>query len=230
MVHEVIRNGFLDTHLPTIRARYKAQRDAMRAALDKHLPAGCRFNVPAGGMFFWVELPEGLDAMALLPQAVDAGMAYVPGAPFYCQRAAPNTLRLSFVTVAPPLIEQGVAALGRVLARRAGGSAMKRRFDQLDVFTAEALRGNPLAVVHDAAGPGRRAHGGLRALDQPVRDHLPAAAHRRGGRLPRAHLHARRRAALCRPPHAGQLPRLAGGRRPAARRPAWWCSNAASAW
>ena len=59
VVHEVIRNGFLDTHVPTIRARYKAQRDAMRAALDKHLPAGCRFNVPAGGMFFWVELPDG---------------------------------------------------------------------------------------------------------------------------------------------------------------------------
>jgi 2-aminoadipate transaminase len=116
VAHEVIRNGFLDTHLPKVRARYKAQRDAMREALDKHLPAGCRFNVPAGGMFFWVELPADLDAAALLPQAVDAGMAYVPGAPFYCDAPRLNTLRLSFVTVAPPLIEQGVAALGRVLA------------------------------------------------------------------------------------------------------------------
>jgi 2-aminoadipate transaminase len=116
VAHEVIRNGFLDTHLPKVRARYKAQRDAMRDALDKHLPAGCRFNVPAGGMFFWVELPAGLDAVALLPQAVDAGMAYVPGAPFYCDAPRANTLRLSFVTVAPPLIEQGVAALGGVLA------------------------------------------------------------------------------------------------------------------
>ncbi len=116
VAHEVIRHGFLDTHLPMVRARYKAQRDAMRAALDKHLPAGCRFNVPAGGMFFWVELPDGLDATALLPQAVDAGMAYVPGAPFYCSAPCTNTLRLSFVTVAPPLIEQGVAALGRVLS------------------------------------------------------------------------------------------------------------------
>jgi 2-aminoadipate transaminase len=116
VAHEVIRNGFLDTHLPKVRARYKAQRDAMRDALDKHLPAGCRFNVPAGGMFFWVELPDGLDAAALLPRAVDAGMAYVPGAPFYCSAPRANTLRLSFVTVAPPQIELGVAALGRVLA------------------------------------------------------------------------------------------------------------------
>jgi 2-aminoadipate transaminase len=115
VAHEVIRNGFLDTHLPRVRARYKAQRDAMREALDKHLPAGCRFVVPAGGMFFWVELPDDLDATALLPQAVEAGMAYVPGAPFYCDAPRANTLRLSFVTVAPPLIEQGVAALGRVL-------------------------------------------------------------------------------------------------------------------
>jgi 2-aminoadipate transaminase len=120
VAYEVIRHGFLDTHLPQVRARYKRQRDAMRAALDKHLPAGCRFNVPAGGMFFWVELPDGLDAVALLPEAVEAGVAYVPGSPFYCQTPRVNTLRLSFVTVAPPLIEQGVAALGRVLGRALG--------------------------------------------------------------------------------------------------------------
>jgi 2-aminoadipate transaminase len=113
---EVIRSGLLDTYLPQVRARYKAQRDTMRAALERHLPRGCRFTVPAGGMFFWVELPAGLDAAALLPQAVDAGVAYVPGAPFYCGAAQANTLRLSFVTEAPAMIEQGVAALGRVLA------------------------------------------------------------------------------------------------------------------
>jgi 2-aminoadipate transaminase len=117
VAYEVIRTGLLDSHLPSVRARYKAQRDAMHAALERHLPPGCRCTVPAGGMFFWVELPEGLDATALLPQAVQAGMAYVPGAPFYCGAARANTLRLSFVTVAPELIEQGVAALGRVLAR-----------------------------------------------------------------------------------------------------------------
>ena len=116
VVHEVIRDGFLREHVPTVRARYKAQRDAMRAALEQHLPSGCRWKTPAGGMFFWVELPAGLDTRTLLPRAVDAGMAYVPGAPFYCRDARANTLRLSFVTVAPPEIDKGVAALGRVLA------------------------------------------------------------------------------------------------------------------
>ncbi len=116
VVHEVVKDGFLRQHVPAIRARYKAQRDAMRSALEQHLPAGCRWTVPAGGMFFWVELPPALDAAALLPKAVDAGVAYVPGAAFFAGDARANTLRLSFVTVAPARIEQGVTALGRVLA------------------------------------------------------------------------------------------------------------------
>jgi len=116
VVHEVIKDGFLKQHVPTIRARYKAQRDAMQAALQQHLPAGCRTSVPAGGMFFWVELPPQLDATALLAKAVDAGVAYVPGSAFFASGGHANTLRLSFVTVSPERIAQGVAALGRVLA------------------------------------------------------------------------------------------------------------------
>ena len=117
LVHEVIKNGFLRQHLPGVRARYKAQRDAMHAALEAHLPAGCRFNAPQGGMFFWVELPESIDATALLPHAVRAGVAYVPGAPFFLDGAHAHTLRLSFVTVAPDVITRGVAALGGVIAQ-----------------------------------------------------------------------------------------------------------------
>ena len=115
VVYEVIRNGFLDRHVPTIRARYKAQRHAMRAALEAHLPKGCRWAVPSGGMFFWVELPEGVDAAALLPKAVALGMAYVPGAAFFAEAPRLNTLRLSFVTVAAPEIERGVKLLAQVL-------------------------------------------------------------------------------------------------------------------
>jgi 2-aminoadipate transaminase len=115
VVYEVIRDGFLREHVPTIRARYKAQRDTMRAALEHHMPSGCHWSVPAGGMFFWVELPEGTDAHALLPRAVEHGMAYVPGAAFFADHAKPNTLRLSFVTVAPDQIERGIQMLARVL-------------------------------------------------------------------------------------------------------------------
>ncbi|MBL8290018.1 MAG: PLP-dependent aminotransferase family protein [Rubrivivax sp.] len=122
VVFEVIRNGFLRQHVPTIRARYKAQRDAMRGALAAHLPPGCRFNTPVGGMFFWVELPRSLDATALLPRAVERGVAYVPGAPFFVGGAHAHTLRLSFVTVPPPSIDEGVRALGAVVREALEGA------------------------------------------------------------------------------------------------------------
>jgi 2-aminoadipate transaminase len=115
VVHEVIRDGYLDRHVPTVRALYRAQRDAMAAALQAHLPEGCRWSVPQGGMFFWIELPPQMDAMALLPKAIVRGMAYVPGAPFYAGQVRANTLRLSFVTVTPEQIDQGVRALSEVL-------------------------------------------------------------------------------------------------------------------
>lgn len=115
IVHEVVRDGFLDRHLPAVRARYAAQRDAMRAALERHMPEGCRWNTPVGGMFFWMRLPDGMDAMALLEHAVEAGVAFVPGAAFYARDPQPGTLRLSFVTLTPEQIERGIATLAQVL-------------------------------------------------------------------------------------------------------------------
>jgi 2-aminoadipate transaminase len=115
IAHQVLADGLLQTHLPAVRARYQAQRDAMQSALERHLPPGCHWVRPTGGMFFWLELPEGLDSTALLPTAVEAGVAYVPGAAFFAAAPRANTLRLSFVTVSPERIEAGVALLGTVL-------------------------------------------------------------------------------------------------------------------
>lgn len=116
VVAEVIKDGFLDQHVPTIRARYHAQRDAMLAGLARELgPTGAEWTQPVGGMFVWVRLPERLNAQALLPKAVDAGMAFVPGAPFYAGEPDARALRLSFVTSTPEQIDKGMAALGRVV-------------------------------------------------------------------------------------------------------------------
>ena len=116
VVAEVIKDGFLDRHIPTIRARYHAQRDAILAALARELgPTGAEWTQPVGGMFVWVRLPERLNAQALLPKAVDAGMAFVPGAPFYAGEPDARALRLSFVTSTPEQIDKGMAALGRVV-------------------------------------------------------------------------------------------------------------------
>ena len=116
VVFEVIRNGFLDRHVPTIRAQYRAQAQAMAQALTLHMPAGTAWQMPQGGMFFWLRLPAGCDAMTLLPQAVAAGIAFVPGAAFYADQPDPRSLRLSFVTLSPEQIGGAVATLGRVLA------------------------------------------------------------------------------------------------------------------
>lgn len=116
IVYEVVKDGFLDHHVPEIRARYARHRDAMAAALARHLPPGCHWEVPTGGMYFWVEMPPGLDAAALLPEAVEAGVAFVPGSPFFAEGGHESTMRLSFVTVPPETIDVGVAALAGVIA------------------------------------------------------------------------------------------------------------------
>jgi 2-aminoadipate transaminase len=115
IVAEVMKDGFLDRHVPTIRALYKGQCAAMLAALKEHMPAGVEWNSPSGGMFLWVRLPAGLDAGALLPLAVDKGVAFVPGSAFYAGQADARTLRLSFVTATAPQIALGIQALAQTI-------------------------------------------------------------------------------------------------------------------
>lgn len=114
-VFEVVRDGFLDSHIPTIRALYRDQCDAMLAALAHHMPAGVSWNRPRGGMFLWLELPRGLDATAVLARAVENNVAFVPGAPFYAADPVGESLRLAFVTVPPSRIEEGVERMARVI-------------------------------------------------------------------------------------------------------------------
>jgi len=115
IVHEVIRNGFLREHVPTIRALYKSQRDTMLAALARHMPHGVSWNAPSGGMFLWLRLPAALSAVDLLPHAVARGVAFVPGAPFYAGEPEHETLRLSFVTATAEQIDAGIATLAQVV-------------------------------------------------------------------------------------------------------------------
>jgi 2-aminoadipate transaminase len=115
VVAEVIKDGFLDRHVPRIRALYKSQRDIMLDALARHMPEGVTWNRPDGGMFLWARLPAGLDAAALLPAAVERGVAYVPGAAFYASAADARTMRLSFVTASAEEIEHGTTALAGLI-------------------------------------------------------------------------------------------------------------------
>jgi 2-aminoadipate transaminase len=116
IVVEVLKDGFLERHVPTIRALYKSQCEAMLAALDREMVGlGVHWNRPAGGMFLWLRLPPSMKAIELLPRAVERGVAFVPGEAFYASDPDPRTLRLSFVTATAQQIEQGVAALAQTI-------------------------------------------------------------------------------------------------------------------
>lgn len=124
VVAEVLKDGFLKGHVPTIRARYRTQCQTMLAALEKTFghtgQAGedsLSWNRPAGGMFLWTRLPQGLSAVDLLPLAVAHGVAFVPGSAFYAQNPDPRSLRLSFVTPNAAEIERGVVALKLAIER-----------------------------------------------------------------------------------------------------------------
>ncbi|OZI32064.1 2-aminoadipate aminotransferase [Bordetella genomosp. 10] len=115
-VYEIVKDGFLDTHLPTVRELYRQQCGYMLDALQKEFPSSATWTRPEGGMFIWVTLPEGIDTNRLLQQSIEEKVAFVPGEPFYANAPAPrNTLRLSFVTVPEDKIRTGVATLARLI-------------------------------------------------------------------------------------------------------------------
>jgi 2-aminoadipate transaminase len=66
-------------------------------------------------MFVWVNLPAQIDSMKLLEEAVAQNVAFVPGGPFFASEAQHNTLRLSFVTVPPAKIDEGVSRLAALI-------------------------------------------------------------------------------------------------------------------
>jgi len=118
LVLKVLEGGLLNAQLPHIRALYRAQRDAMLSALSRHMPDGVQWDVPQGGMFLWLRLPDGADATALLPKALQRQVAYVPGTAFYAAGTAPcNTLRLSYATATPEQIDTAIAQLGDVFSQ-----------------------------------------------------------------------------------------------------------------
>lgn len=110
----------VDAHVAEVAQLYRGRRDAMAAALPSILPGGATITRPEGGMFLWAALGGGIDTTALLPSAVEEGVAFVPGASFYAHDPDRTTMRLSYVTNPPEVIAEGVQRLGRALERRRG--------------------------------------------------------------------------------------------------------------
>ncbi len=114
---EFLDRGLLPAHLQRIAAIYRERLDAMLAAMAKHFPADCRYTVPEGGLFLWVELAGDIDATRLLERAVaEEKVAFVPGAPF-CVHAEDgrSCMRLNFSNSGPKQITTAIERLGRLL-------------------------------------------------------------------------------------------------------------------
>lgn len=118
VAYEVAKDGFLDRHVRKIREVYGERRNAMLAALERHFPEEARWTRPAGGLFLWLTLPEGLDSTALLKTALaEERVAFVPGASFYPRGGGERTCRLNFSYAGPDVIEEGIRRLARVVER-----------------------------------------------------------------------------------------------------------------
>ncbi|MCR4883112.1 MAG: PLP-dependent aminotransferase family protein [Clostridiales bacterium] len=113
IVDKFLREHILDQHIPEICKGYGAQLNAMLSDLVT-FPEGTVYTRPEGGLFIWIELPEGIDTKELLPLAVERHVAYVPGTHFYARGGHHNTLRLNFSNSSIPQIHQGMDILREV--------------------------------------------------------------------------------------------------------------------
>ena len=118
MVEEYGRAGHFERALPSTCALYAAHWTALSAALEAHMPPGCSWSRPTGGMFTWLRMPEHLDSIALRPAATEAGVAYVPGRPFYVTDDGAHEMRLSFSSLDEAQLAEAAERLAGVIARQ----------------------------------------------------------------------------------------------------------------
>jgi 2-aminoadipate transaminase len=115
MVEEYGRAGGFERRLPAARALYASHWAALSAALERHMPDGADWTQPTGGFLTWLTLPDRFDTMAMRPAALAAGVAYVPGRPFFAGDEGRNTMRLSFSHLTEPDLEAAVERLAAVI-------------------------------------------------------------------------------------------------------------------
>jgi 2-aminoadipate transaminase len=122
VAYEVIQQGFLDQHVRTLRQVYRERRDVMLAALQESFPKEVSWTNPAGGLFLWVTLPEGMSAPRLLEAALRENVAFVPGAAFFpAEEQGARHLRLNFSNAQPEQIREGIRRLAAAVRRQMEG-------------------------------------------------------------------------------------------------------------
>lgn len=115
----------LTDHLVTLREIYHRRKVLMLDALAKHMPDGVTWTDPAGGFFVWVTLPEGIDALEMLPRARELGIEYMPGSSCYAEGGGENQMRLSYSFASDEQIEPGIEILANLVKGELLESAAK---------------------------------------------------------------------------------------------------------
>ncbi|MCR2807954.1 aminotransferase-like domain-containing protein [Paenibacillus soyae] len=111
VLSQLLQKFDLDAHIALISKEYGERMAEMESLLKKAALPELSWITPKGGMFLWVELPDGLDAEALLRCAVQKGVAFVPGSSFYADNVKRNTMRLNYTHNKGARTEHGVARL-----------------------------------------------------------------------------------------------------------------------
>ena len=113
---EFLSSGRLDANLEKSIALYKRNRDLLLSLLEEHMPEGVSWTHPEGGLFLFLTMPEGFDAVKFYETALDAGVAYVAGEFFHPDGSGKNTMRMNFSFMTPERIAEGVKLLASLLA------------------------------------------------------------------------------------------------------------------
>lgn len=112
---EFLSSGRLDENLKKSIELYKGKRDLLLGLLELHMPEGITWTHPEGGLFLFLTMPEGFDAVKFYDTALDAGVAYVAGEFFHPDRSGKNTMRLNFSFMSPERITEGIKLLAELL-------------------------------------------------------------------------------------------------------------------
>lgn len=112
---EFLSSGRLDANLQKSIELYKGKRDLLLSLLEEYMPEGVRWTHPEGGLFLFLTMPEGFDAVKFYDKALAAGVAYVAGEFFHPDRSGKNTMRLNFSFMSPERISEGISLLAELL-------------------------------------------------------------------------------------------------------------------
>lgn len=115
---EFLKSGRLDANLKKSIELYKGKRDLLLSLLEQYMPEGVRWTHPEGGLFLFLTMPEGFDAVRFYDTALDAGVAYVAGEFFHPDGSGKNTMRMNFSFMTHQRITEGVKLLAEILRKQ----------------------------------------------------------------------------------------------------------------